>query len=172
MKGDAKGDSKAKEDSKPPPQLEALDYFVGIWSFRGRVEAAGDAPARDVKGSMICRWELGKYFLGVAKDDELSLQFPVRRQSRAYWGYDTGARLYTCTMFYFGGARFIGTSRGWNRDTLAFAGDMIAGGQSTGCRLALTQKNDSELNIRVDVIAADGDTSRQLELHCHREGEG
>jgi hypothetical protein len=169
-KGDAKGES--KDDTKPPPQLEALDYFVGIWSFKGRMEASADSPARDLKGTMICRWELGKFFLGVAKDDELSLQFPRRRQSRAYWGYDTGARLYTCSMFYFGGARFVATSRGWNRDTLAFSGEMITAGQSTGARLALTQKSDSELIIRVDLVGPEGDLSRHMELRCHREGEG
>ncbi len=48
MKGDAKGDAKgeSREDTKPPPQLEALDYFVGIWSFKGRMEGVGDAPPR------------------------------------------------------------------------------------------------------------------------------
>ena len=83
---------------KPPHELEALDYFVGIWSCTGRLEATADAPARKTQGSMIFRWELGKHFLGVAEDDDLSLEQPRRRQLRAYWGYDAGAKLYTCAV--------------------------------------------------------------------------
>ena len=78
---------------------------------------------------MIFRWELGKHFLGVAEDDELSLEQPRRRQLRAYWGYDAGAKLYTCAAFFFGGGRYIGTSPGWRGDVLTFAGEMFAGGE-------------------------------------------
>src|ERR1044072_9211573 len=95
-----------REGGKPPPELEALDYFVGIWSCEGRLEAHGDEPPRDVRGSMICRWELGKYYLGVAEDDELTLAHPRRRQARGYWGYDPGSKQYTCAGFFFGGGRF------------------------------------------------------------------
>ena len=56
--------------TKPPPELEALDYFVGIWACTGRLEATATTPARKTHGRLICRWELGKYFLGVAEDDE------------------------------------------------------------------------------------------------------
>ena len=162
----------AKTPMKPPAELEALDYFVGIWSCEGKLEATADAPARKTRGTMICRWELGKYYLGVAEDDELSLQLPKRRQSRAYWGYDPGARLYTCAFFYFGGGRFIGTSPGWRGDVLTFSGNMIAGGESFAMRQAFKQKNDDELIIRVDVVGPDGAPAKRLEEHCRREGEG
>ena len=75
---------------KPPPELEALDYFVGIWSCTGRLEATADAPARKTQGIHDLPLELGKHFLGVAEDDDLSLEQPRRRQLRAYWGYDAG----------------------------------------------------------------------------------
>ena len=157
---------------KPPAELEALDYFVGIWSCEGKLEATADAPARKTRGTMICRWELGKYYLGVAEDDELSLQLPKRRQSRAYWGYDPGARLYTCAFFYFGGGRFIGTSPGWRGDYLTFTGEMIVGGERLQTRQRYHHKGDEELIMRVDVIQPDGDLTLRLEETCQRQGEG
>src|SRR6266516_3737432 len=77
-----------RESVKPPPELEALDYFVGSWSCANHLEAGPDGPERDTKGKMICRWELGKFHLGVAEDDELRLAQPRRRQSRAFWSYN------------------------------------------------------------------------------------
>ena len=124
----------AKDDAKPPHEIEALDYFVGIWTCKGRVEATPTTPAHDTKGTMICRWELGKFYLGLAEDDEQSLKFPRRRQMRGYWGYDPGAKLYTSAVFFFGGGRFIGTSSGWRGDVLTFSGTMIAGGESFAMR--------------------------------------
>ena len=121
---------------------------------------------------MICRWELGKFYLGLAEDDEQSLKFPRRRQMRGYWGYDPGAKLYTSAVFFFGGGRFIGTSPGWRGDVLTFSGNMIAGGESFGMRQSFKQKNDDELIIRVDVVGPDGTPAKRLEEHCRREGEG
>jgi hypothetical protein len=155
--------------TKPPPELEALDYFVGIWACEGRLEATADAPARKTRGSMIFRWELGKHFLGVAEDDELSLEQPRRRQLRAYWGYDAGAKLYTCASFFFGGGRYIGTSPGWRGDVLTFSGEMFAGSDRVGMRKAFHHKSDSELAIRIDVIGPDGDRARVLEEACTRQ---
>jgi hypothetical protein len=157
--------------TKPPPELEALDYFVGIWSCEGNLEATADAPARKTHGSMIFRWELGKHFLGVAEDDDLSLEQPHRRQLRAYWGYDAGAKLYTCAAFFFGGGRYIGTSPGWRGDVLTFSGEMFAGVERLEMRKSFHHKSDSDLTIRVDVIGADGDRSRRLEETCTRQGD-
>jgi hypothetical protein len=162
----------SKEGAKPPPELEALDYFVGIWSCAGRLEAHGDEPAREVKGSMICRWELGKYYLGVAEDDEQSLTHPRRRQGRAYWGYDPGTKQYTSAVFFFGGARYIATSPGWRSDVLTFSGEMISAGERIAMHQSFTQKSDSELIIRADVAGPDGKLVRRLLENCRREGEG
>ncbi len=162
----------AKDDAKPPHEIEALDYFVGIWTCKGRIDATPDTPAHDTKGTMICRWELGKYFLGLAEDDEQSLKFPRRRQMRGYWGYDPGPKLYTSAVFFFGGGRFIGTSSGWRGDVLTFSGTMSAGGESFAMRRSFKQKNDEELIIRVDVVGPDGTPAKRLEEHCRREGEG
>ena len=160
-----------REGAKPPPELEALDYFVGIWSCEGRLEAHGDEPARDVRGSMICRWELGKYYLGIAEDDEQTLAHPRRRQGRAYWGYDAGAKLYTCAAFFFGGGRYIGTSPGWRGDVLTFAGEMFVGGERVEMRKAFHHKSDTDLTIRIDVVGPDGDRSRRAEETCTRQGD-
>ena len=166
MKGDP------RDGVKPPPELEALDYFVGIWGYKGRVEAHRDESARDVKGSLICRWELGKHFLGVAEDDEQTLAHPRRRQARAYWGYDAGAKLYTCAVFYYGGGRFIATSPGWRGDVLTFTGEMSAGGERLAMRQSFSQKNDDDMIVQVDIIDPDGDPIRRLSQRCRREGEG
>ena len=43
-----------REGPKPPPELEALDYFVGIWSCVGRLEAHGvPVTVRDTRGREI-----------------------------------------------------------------------------------------------------------------------
>jgi hypothetical protein len=158
-----------RETVKPPAELEALDYFVGSWSYTAQLEAGADGPARDTKGTLICRWELGKFHLGVAEDDELTLAQPRRRQSRAYWSYDPAAKLYTCAAFYFGGGRFIGSSAGWRRDQLTFSGDLIAGGERVAIEQSFTSRNDDELSIRVDMVLATGGTAKRLEQTCHRE---
>jgi hypothetical protein len=156
---------------KPPAELEALDYFVGAWSYAAQLEAGADGPARETKGTMICRWELGKFHLGVAEDDELTLAQPRRRQARAYWSYDPSAKLYTCAAFYFGGARFIGSSAGWRRDQLTFSGELIAAGERVAMEQAFTSRNDDELGIRVDVVLASGGIAKRLEQTCRRERE-
>ena len=160
-----------RESVKPPPELEALDYFVGSWSCTGHIEAGPDGPERDTKGAMICRWELGKFHLGVAEDDELTLAQPRRRQSRAFWSYDASAKLYTCAAFYFGGGRFIGSSPGWRRDQLKFTGELTIGGERSAMQLSLASRNDSELAIRVDVAGPDGELVRRLEQTCLRDRE-
>jgi len=160
-----------RESVKPPPELEALDYFVGSWSYTGHLEAGPDGPARDTKGMMICRWELGKFHLGVAEDDELTLAQPRRRQSRAFWSYDASAKLYTCAAFYFGGGRFIGSSTGWRRDQLKFSGELIIATERFAMEQLLNARNDTELLIRVDVAGPDGELARRLEQTCVRERE-
>jgi hypothetical protein len=160
-----------RESVKPPAELEALDYFVGSWSYTGHLEAGPDGPARDMKGALICRWELGKFHLGLAEDDELTRTQPRRRQCRAYWSYDVGAKLYTCAAFYFGGGRFIGTSAGWRRDLLTFSGDFTVGSERVAMQQSFTSHNDAELIIRVDVVGPDGQLTRRLEQTCHRERE-
>jgi hypothetical protein len=154
---------------KPPAELEALDYFVGSWTYASHLEAGADGPARDTKGTMICRWELGKFHLGVAEDDELTLAQPRRRQSRAYWSYDTGTKLYTCAAFFFGGGRFIGSSAGWRRDQLTFSGELTTGAERVTMEQSFTSRNDAELIICVDVVGADGAPARRLEQTCHRD---
>src|SRR5262245_61174529 len=158
-----------KDDVKPPPQLEALDYFVGVWVCNGQLEASPEGPARKIKGTMICRWELGKFYLGVAEDDEQLLEHPRRRQSRAYWGYDTGAKQFTCAVFFFGGGRIIGTSPGWKGNTLTFSGDMMVGNETVPMRHSLIRRSDQELTIRVDIVGPDGQLTRRLEETCIRE---
>jgi hypothetical protein len=158
--------------TKPPAELEALDYFVGIWACNGQLEATADGPARKTRGTMICRWELGKYYLGVAEDDELSLQLPKRRQSRAYWGYDPGAKLYTCAVFYFGGGRYIASSHGWRGDHLTFTGEMFVGGERLEMRQSFLHRSDEELIMRVDVVGPEGGRTRRLEETCVRQGDG
>ena len=160
-----------RESVKPPAELEALDYFVGSWSCTGHVEAGPDGPARDTRGTMICRWELGKFHLGVADDDELTLAQPRRRQARAFWSYDASAKLYTCAAFYFGGGRFTGTSGGWRRDQLTFAGELTIGGERVAMQQMFTSRNDSELIIRVDVSGPDAELTKRLEQTCLRDRE-
>ena len=155
---------------KPPPELEALDYFVGIWSCTGRLEATADAPARKTPGWMIFRWELGKHFLGVAEDDDLSLEQPRRRQLRAYWGYDAGAKLYTCASFFFGGGRYIGTSPGWRGDVLTFSGEMFAGGERLRCGRPSTTRA-TQTSPSASMSGPDGDRARRLEETCTRQGD-
>ena len=160
-----------REAVKPPAELEALDYFVGNWRCAARLEATSEGPARDTRGVMTCRWELGKFHLGVAADDELTLAQPRRRQSRAYWSYDVIARLYTCAAFYFGGGRFIGSSPGWRRDVLTFTGELTASGERVAVEQSMTSRNDDELIIHVDVVGRDGAVTRRLEEICRREGD-
>jgi uncharacterized protein DUF1579 len=160
-----------KDDAKPPPELAALDYFVGTWSCDGLLEATADGPARKIKGSMICRWELGKFYLSIAEDGEQTLAFPRRRQSRAYWGYDSVAKVYTCAVFFYGGGRIIGTSPGWHGDTLTFAGAMVTGGAQVPMRHSLIRRSDEDLVVRVEVVEPDGSLTKRLEETCHREGE-
>jgi len=160
-----------RESAKPPPELEALDYFVGSWSYTGHIEAGPDGPERDTTGTMICRWELGKFHLGVAEDDELTRAQPRRRQSRSFWSYDASAKLYTCAAFYFGGGRFIGSSAGWRRDLLRFSGALTVGGDRFEMQQLFTSRNDSELSIRVDVAGPDGHLTKRLEQTCVRDRE-
>jgi len=160
-----------RESVKPPVELEALDYFVGSWSCATRVEAGPDGPARDTKGAMACRWELGKFHLGVAEDDELTKAQPRRRQARAFWSYDAHAKLYTCAAFYFGGGRFIGSSAGWRRDQLTFEGDLTVGSDRFAMQQWFMSRNDTELVVRVDVAGPDGVMTRRLEQTCLRERE-
>jgi hypothetical protein len=162
----------AKDDAKPPHEIEALDYFVGIWTCKGRIEATPDTPAHDTKGTMICRWELGKFFLGLSEDDEQSLKFPRRRQMRGYWGYDPGPKLYTSGVFFYAAGASSGRRRAGEGTLLSFSGTMSAGGESFGMRQSFKQKNDAELIIRVDVVGPDGAPAKRLEEHCRREGEG
>ena len=160
-----------RETVKPPAELEALDYFVGSWSYTAQLEAGADGPARDTKGTLICRWELGKFHLGVAEDDELTLAQPRRRQLRAFWSYDASAKLYTCAAFYFGGGRFIGSSAGWRRDQLRFSGELTVGAVRVAMQQLFTSRNDSELLVRVDVAGPDGNQVKRLEQTCRRERE-
>jgi hypothetical protein len=142
---------------------------VGVWICNGQLEATADAPARPIRGTMICRWELGKFYLSVAEDDEQLMAHPRRRQSRAYWGYDTGTKLYTCAVFFFGGGRIIGTSTGWHGNTLTFTGDMIMGEAKMPMRHSMIRKSDAELVIRVDIVEPDGTLTRRIEENCRRE---
>jgi hypothetical protein len=151
--------------------LEALDYFIGSWSYTGHLEAGLDGPARDTTGTMICRWELGKFHLGVAEDDELTLAQPRRRQSRGFWSYDASAKLYTCAAFYFGGSRFIGSSGGWRKDQLRFTGELTVGGERIAMQQQMISRNDSELLIRVDIAGPEGEMIRRLEQTCIRDRE-
>jgi len=172
MRGEStKGEREHRETPKPPAELEALDYFVGSWNCSGHLETGPDGPARDTRGAMICRWELGKFHLGVAEDDELTLAQPRRRQSRAFWSYDASAKLYTCAAFYFGGGRFIGSSPGWRGDQLRFTGELTVGSERIATQHSFTSRNDSELVIRVDVAGPDGELTRRLEQTCLRERE-
>ena len=161
-----------KDDAKPAPELQALDYFVGSWSCKGRIEPSADAPGRVIKGTLFCRWELGKFFLGVTEDDEQSLEHPQRRQARAFWGYDAAAKLYTCGAFFFGGARLTGTSSGWRGKKLTFACDLFDGATTTGVRQSMTRESDDDMIIRIEVIGGDGEVRTRMEEACHRQDEG
>lgn len=161
-----------RDEVKPAAELAALDYFVGSWTWNGQLQTGPEGPAREIRGTMMCRWELGKFFLGVAEDDEQILKLPRRRQLRSYWGYDAGAKVYTRALFFFGGARMIDTSPGWQGNTLTYAGEMIAGGARIGTRHSLTRVTDAELHVRCSIAAADGGLTDLLEQTCHRERDG
>jgi len=157
---------------KPAPELQALDYFVGLWSCKGRLEANTEGAGRPIKGTLLCRWELGKFFLGVAEDDEQSLEHPQRRQARAFWGYDAAAKLYTCAAFFFGGGRMIGTSAGWRGNNLTFACDLFDGNATTSVRHTITRQGDEDMIIRIEALGADGSPTLRMEETCHRQGDG
>jgi hypothetical protein len=161
-----------RDDAKPAPELQALDYFVGSWSCKGRLEPSAQGPGRVIRGALFCRWELGRFFLGVAEDDEQSLAHPQRRQARAFWGYDPAAKLYTCGAFFFGGARMIGTSAGWRGKKLTFTCDLHDGPTPVTVHQSMTRESDDDMIIRVEVVGADGEVSTRMEETCHRQGEG
>jgi hypothetical protein len=161
-----------KDDAKPAPELEALDYFVGLWLCKGRLEASANGPGRVIKGTLLCRWELGKFFLGVGEDDEQSLEHPRRRQARAFWGYDAAAKLYTCAAFFFGGGRLLATSAGWRGDKLTFAGELFEPDRTTTVMHSITRQSDDEMILRIEVVGADGEVSTRMEETCRRQGDG
>jgi len=158
-----------RDDAKPPTELAALDYFVGAWSWKGQVFSGPEGPGRDIRGTTIYRWELGKFYLGVAEDDEQILRLPRRRQHRSYWGYDPGAKLYTRAMFFFGGARLIDSSPGWRGNTLTYGGEMVRGAEHMQTQHSMMRVSDDEMTVRCAVVGPDGALTQVLEQTCQRE---
>ena len=99
------------------PELQPLAFFAGQWDCDGEFVAskkpiqAHISIAPDLDGSwLIFRW-----------DDKA----PNRFHAVEFWGYNKTAKHFSNFIYdNFGGARLF-ESKGWDADTLIWAGDML-----------------------------------------------
>ena len=144
------------------PELQPLAFFAGQWDCDGEFVAskkpiqAHISIAPDLDGSwLIFRW-----------DDKA----PNRFHAVEFWGYNKTAKHFSNFIYdNFGGARLF-ESKGWDADTLIWAGDMLpaASGAETQInqRFVLERKSAKEFVISYDTRKPQADWSTMDRLSC------
>lgn len=88
--------AKAPEGPKPPPELDAINYFLGPWTSEGEMKKGPMGDGGPTKGREICRWMPGHFFAGCM----MEMQGPMgQSQMQAFMGWDAEKKVYRYWSF-------------------------------------------------------------------------
>ena len=84
------------EGPKPPPELDALSYFLGPWTSEGELKSGPMGEGGPTKGREICRWMPGRFFAACM----MEMQSPLgMSQVQAILGWDAEKKVYRWWTF-------------------------------------------------------------------------
>ena len=93
---DKKPDAKTAEGPKPPPELDALSYFVAPFTSEGEIKPGPMGEGGPTKGREICRWAPGHFFVGCMMETQSPLG---PSQVQAMMGWDAEKKVYRWWSF-------------------------------------------------------------------------
>lgn len=91
---------------KPPPELDALSYFLGPWTFEGEIKPGPMGAGGPMKGREICRWMPAHFFLacmmetqGPAGLSQLQgiMGWDAEKKGYRWWSFDNIGRAETAS---------------------------------------------------------------------------
>lgn len=94
------------EGPKPPPELDALSYFLGPWTSEGEMKPGPMGEGGPTKGREICRWMPGRFFAGCMMESQspagLSqiqgiMGWDAEKKVYKWWSFDNIGRAETAT---------------------------------------------------------------------------
>src|SRR5207248_112335 len=98
-KSEAKPEAKIEakpEAPKPPPEADALNYFLGAWTLEGEMKPGPTGVGGPMKGRELCRWMPGHFFLGCM----METQSPAGvSQLQGILGWDSEKKVYRWWSF-------------------------------------------------------------------------
>jgi hypothetical protein len=144
------------------PELQPLASFVGQWDCDGEFVAS----KKPIQAHISITPDLDGSWLMFRWDDKA----PNRFHAVEFWGYNKIAKRFSNFIYdNFGGARLF-ESKGWDADTLIWAGDMLpaASGAETQInqRFVLERKSPKEFVISYDTRKPQADWSTMDRLTC------
>jgi hypothetical protein len=84
------------EGPKPPPELDALSYFVAPFTSEGEIKPGPLGEGGPTKGREICRWAPGHFFVGCMMESQSPLGVS---QVQAMMGWDAEKKVYRWWSF-------------------------------------------------------------------------
>jgi hypothetical protein len=84
------------EGPKPPPEVDALNYFVAPFTSEGEIKPGPMGAGGPTKGREICRWAPGHFFVGCMMETQSPLG---ASQVQAMMGWDAEKKVYRWWSF-------------------------------------------------------------------------
>jgi hypothetical protein len=131
-----------QENAQPrrPTELAELRAFLLSASCRGQTEASPAGPAHETVGQASGSMSQSGFWLQLRYVEKKTRDNPLATSSEERWGYDPGLKKFVALLWDSFGGYGMGTSPGWEGDSLIWTGEMSMNGQKLPYRQTFTRE--------------------------------
>lgn len=150
---------------KPAPEMAQLKVFDGSWTCEGKMPATPMGPAGTMKGTVKSQTDLGGFWQSGKVTSTMAGMPTMEGMFHMTW--DPGAKQYVLLWVDNMGGWAQSTSKGWEGDTITFAGDSYMGGQKIPSRDTFTKAADGTLK-HIAEMQMDGKMTLSMDETCRK----
>ena len=137
--------AEAPPSPAPGPEYAQLAFFAGDWTCTGKADASPMGPAHATTATVRVHKELGGFWYTGHYEEKKTAENPHPMHFAFFWGYDSGAKVFTLDGFDAMGGRSHQTASGWQDSKLVFDGTSAGNMSPAPFRDTFTKKDDATL---------------------------
>jgi hypothetical protein len=137
------------EIPKPAPEMAQLKFFEGNWSCDGKMPPGPFGPGGAMKGSATIKSDLGGFFQSGSVKGTMTGMPPM--DGMFHTTFDPVAKQFVMIWVDSMGTWAQSTSKGWEGDSMTYAGDTMMVGKKLPGRDKFTKNADGSMRHTWDL---------------------
>jgi hypothetical protein len=144
----------------PPPEMSFEQGLVGNWQCEGKQDPVPGMPDGKRLARLECKMTKAGFWL---QCDAIATAGPMKDQSviTSFVGWDPVQQKHIRTSFNPGGITTLTSTKGWEGNTLVWAGELTKKGQKLPFKITIVKQSETEQLGKIEL-----DGKQSAEDHC------